>query len=76
LDQEIQATPEHWRALVLKHPDLARRLVTDLGYAKPEQWNGFIPPYLFNGSVNDSPRRAIFVDIAAEALRRERYTVS
>lgn len=32
------------RAAVLKHKDLAERLVAELGYAKPGQWNGYIPP--------------------------------
>ena len=32
------------RAAVLKHEDLARRLVAELGYANPPQWNGYIPP--------------------------------
>ena len=32
------------RAAVLKHEDLARRLVAELGYANPQQWNGYVPP--------------------------------
>jgi hypothetical protein len=32
------------RGAVLKHEDLAKRLVDELGYAKAEQWNGYIPP--------------------------------
>lgn len=32
------------RAAVLKHGDLAKRLVAELGYARPEQWNGYVPP--------------------------------
>lgn len=82
------------RARLLRYPDLTKRLVTELGYTKPEQWNGYIPPrpdayaereILHDTSgyvnpdrvrtpgqqVNDSPRRAALVDIAAEAMRRE-----
>ena len=36
------------RAAVLKHPDLAKRLVDELGYAHPRQWNGYIPPSTVN----------------------------
>ena len=32
------------RAAVLKHEDLAKRLVAELGFANPGQWNGYIPP--------------------------------
>jgi len=32
------------RAAVLKHEDLVHRLVAELGYANPQQWNGYIPP--------------------------------
>jgi len=32
------------RAAVLKHDDLARRLITELGFKRAEQWNGYIPP--------------------------------
>ena len=90
------------RARVLKHPDLARRLEKEAGYARARQWTGYIPPRLcaeddaellrsahmshggelvfrFNqlgkrsaGSlVNDSPRRALLIDIAAEAWKRD-----
>lgn len=60
------------RRLVLSHPDLAARLCEPpLGYTKPAQWSGFIPPEEFNGEHNRSPRRDALIDIAAEALRRE-----
>lgn len=32
------------RAAVLKHEDLAKRLVAELGFANPQQWSGYIPP--------------------------------
>lgn len=61
------------RDLVLKHPDLADRLVGKLvGYSKPENWNGWIPPSRdSNGALNNSPRRRVLVDIVTEAERRE-----
>jgi hypothetical protein len=86
------------RRRVLSHDDLRRRLETDLGYARADQWNGYVPPRLDpeddgelcrmvgrNGLVrlnergarsepsglSNSPRRALLVDICAEAARRE-----
>jgi hypothetical protein len=59
------------RAAVLKHPDLCQQLLDELGYQRPEQWNGFIPPATFNGAPNDSPRRAALMLISAEAWKRE-----
>lgn len=32
------------RRRVLAHPDIAQRLVTELGYQRPEQWFGYVPP--------------------------------
>jgi hypothetical protein len=32
------------RARILKHPDLAQRLVSELGYLRADQWNGYVPP--------------------------------
>ena len=92
------------RAAVLKHKDLADRLVAELGYQKPHQWNGYIPPavtdpdgnlrlcsgssvdahgtiranysqigrYAMGETPNDSPRRAVLLDISREAWARER----
>jgi hypothetical protein len=36
------------RAAVLKHKDLSDRLVDELGYDKPQQWNGYLPPATMN----------------------------
>lgn len=59
------------KAAVLAHPDLAQRLTEEpLNFARPDQWNGGIPPEMFNGEHNDSPRRAALVEIAEEATRR------
>jgi hypothetical protein len=56
---------------VLAHPDLAVRLTAEpLGYAKPDQWNGFVPPEQFNGQHNDSPRRAALAELVAEVYAR------
>lgn len=92
------------RAAVLKHNDLAKRLVAELGYQRPDQWNGYIPPattdpggqlrlcsgssvdahgtirahysqigrYAMGETPNDSPRRAVLLDISREAWSRER----
>lgn len=75
------------RALVLRHPDLAQKLCSQLiGYSRPENWNGWIPPATVpdmsagaEGPTtsgpgympNDSPRRAALVALVAEAERRE-----
>lgn len=60
------------RALLLRHPDLATQL-THLphGPGTAEQWTGAVPPELFNGVRNDSPRRPAILALLAEAERRE-----
>lgn len=65
---------KHNRDTVLAHPAVAARLTRPpLSYAKPEQWNGYVPPYLWNGQVNNSSRRAALIDIitAAEKATKE-----
>ncbi len=61
------------REAVLAHPDLAERLTQQpIGYVRPDQWNGFVPPETFPDKVlNDSPRRAALVAIVDEALARD-----
>lgn len=61
------------RAVVLRHPDVARRLCErPLSLPKPEQWNGYIsPPTLATGGRNDSPVRAQVMEVYTEACRRE-----
>lgn len=60
------------RGRVLAHADLADRLTAPpLGYARPDQWSGYVPPATWQETRNDSARRAALVDICAEALRRE-----
>lgn len=42
------------RTAVLAHEDLRHRLVKELGYAKPEHWNGYAPPAIVSpGSGTD-----------------------
>jgi hypothetical protein len=59
---------------VMRYDDL-RHALCDMagGYQRPDQWKGYVPPYLDpDGRPNDSLRRADLVAICAEALRRER----
>lgn len=59
-------------AALLRHPDLAERLTkSPLSYTDPGQWNGFIPPRMWAGELNDSPSRRAVVEMCAEAYRRE-----
>jgi hypothetical protein len=65
------------RGLVLAHRDLADALTDPrIGYAKADQWNGFVPPATTTlapgASINTSPRRAALRAICVEAIRRER----
>lgn len=64
------------REAVLAHPDLAKKLTQPpLDYARPEQWNGFIPPKLIatedGYEVNNSPRRHALNRLLEEALARK-----
>ena len=60
------------RDRVLALPELAKKLtLSPLDYAQPEQWNGFIPPEVWDGQVNDSPRRAALLAIVAELEQAE-----
>jgi hypothetical protein len=70
------------RTRVLAHADLAARLCEPpLGYARPEQWSGYVPPKLMPDNrvkgpprmvLNDSPRRLALVELCSAALARER----
>jgi hypothetical protein len=71
------AACESRRALVLGYkppegsdePPLAMRLCDPpLSYAHPAQWNGYVPPEIWNGERNDSPRRRALLAIVDEAL--------
>lgn len=59
------------RRAVLAHPDLAERLCEHpLSYKYPSQWTGYIPPEMWQGVPNNSPRRAALVEIYGEACER------
>jgi hypothetical protein len=59
------------RAMVLSHPDLAKRLLDyPLHLGSPEQWSGYLPPVIHNGVHNDSPIRAQLVHILTDAHAR------
>lgn len=67
--QYVEATRRN-RELVLRHPDVAKRLTDPpLSYQRPDQWTGYIPGPEWRGQANDSIRRAALIDIvmAAEA---------
>lgn len=66
------------RSLILRHPDLAARLTKALRLARPEQWNGYIPPRFNEQGIhreewhpNDTPMRALLVELVREAQSRE-----
>lgn len=60
------------RDRVLAHPDLAEKLTQrPIDYAKPEQWNGYIPPDSHDGRHNRSPRREALPALVDEARARE-----
>lgn len=70
--REGRAQAEARKALILRHPDLAERLTKPpLGYQRPDQWSGAIPPETFNGVANDSPLRPVILQLLAEAEARE-----
>lgn len=74
MDEARQTTAAN-RAAVLAHPDLAKKLTEPpLGYARPEQWNGFVPAKLTptedGYELNDSGRRRAFVALIEEAHAR------
>lgn len=67
-----KARSERRRALVLGHEDLAQKLTEQpLRIPRPDLWDGSMPPEMFNGERNDSPRRPALLALVAEAERRE-----
>lgn len=63
--------------MVTAYPDLRDRLCQPpIGYKRPEQWTGYIPPaQLAAGEtgyvrLNDSPRRAALMKLVEEAAER------
>lgn len=84
--EEVRAAHEACvarRERVLRYPDLAKRLTEPpLNIPTPEMWTGYVPPARgpWGGSdgfgdvkvvANNSPARAVLVEISAEALRRD-----
>ncbi|MFE1170431.1 hypothetical protein [Nocardiopsis sp. NPDC058789] len=69
---EIDVTTNKDRQrIVFAHQDLADRLMEHpLNYKFPSQWTGYIPPAMWQGQPNNSPRRAALVSIYEEALSR------
>lgn len=72
-----------YRRRVLSHPELAKKLTQHpIGYDRPEQWTGFIPPQWITSAsadpdhriMNQSPQRAALVRIMTELVRLERAT--
>lgn len=66
------------RKLILAYPDIAARLCNPpLGYARPDQWTGYIPPAYDRENaigvtpLNDSPRRAALMELLEAAAERE-----
>jgi hypothetical protein len=60
------------RAMVLSHPDLAARLVSELGYTRASNWNGYVPPdFTAEGERNQSYHRDVLTEITMEAWNRE-----
>lgn len=62
-------------ALVRQYDDLAKRLTQPpLRFARPEQWNGYLPPRMTpvagGFAYNDSPKRVHLVALVREAVAR------
>jgi hypothetical protein len=48
------------RERVLRYPDLAKRLTErPVGYARPDQWNGFVPPATVNAGSYEEVLHAV-----------------
>lgn len=65
------------RRLVLAYPDIAAKLCAPpIGYARPEQWTGYIPPRFdaerIDGvtPINTTPRRTALLELLEAAAER------
>lgn len=63
--------------LIMRYPDIRAKLCDPpLGYQRPEQWHGYIPPAYCAEDVdgvtrlNDSPRRTALLALLEEAAER------
>lgn len=64
------------RARVLAHPDIAAALTRrPLSYAKPEDWNGYVPPSTWRERRNDSPQRVALIELCNAVAEREQEGV-
>jgi hypothetical protein len=60
------------RDAVMRHPDIAQRLVTRIGYKRVDQWHGYVPPVRdCNGAINTSPVRRELVSMLHDVAERE-----
>ncbi|MFK0140668.1 hypothetical protein [Streptomyces murinus] len=73
---EAQRAAAHRRGLVLRYPDLAKKLTEPpIGHSTPEAWTGYIPPATdCTGAINTAACRPALLAIVAEAERRDRTT--
>ena len=68
---EAKEAAARYKAAVLAHPDLSKRLTGLFGLPQPEMWNGHVPPRIdSDGRYNSSPFRAALIPIVVEALDR------
>jgi hypothetical protein len=73
--KQAVATRDEQRHLVLRHEDLAARLtMPPLDYKTPQQWNGYIPPFMVLAADryvrNGSPQRVHLIAIVRQAMER------
>lgn len=65
------------RERVLAHPDIAARLVTDVGLRQPESWTGYVPPRIawldqdYTVHLNPSAVRTALLAILRAVAERE-----
>lgn len=69
--RDARRTAANRRARVKAHPDLAERLVRSLGYARFDQWSGYVPTYGDVERPNDSPIRIELIAILREVAQRD-----
>lgn len=62
------------KARVQAHPDLAARLCRSLGYARFDQWNGYVPAAGDQLAPAGSPVRAELIAILHLVVEREKAT--
>lgn len=70
---EARRVAAYRRGLVLRYSELAAKLTEyPISFAKPEQWNGFIPPATTcTGAMNTARCRPALLALVAEAEQRD-----